>query len=111
MAMTEVTDGQVNVAATDTEYTIGSAQTTDGTYVLVLDLNSMANGDIIVVRAYTKARSTSTSRLASQATYGHIQIEPNKYSTPLPVTNEITYKIEQTDGTAVGNLDYAILRV
>lgn len=111
MAVTSVANGQVNIAATSSEYTIGSAQTAAGVYVLVMDLNGMANGDIVVLRAYTKCRSSSTARLAFQATFGHVQVEKNKYSQPIPIDNEITFKVEQTAGSAIGNTDYTILRM
>ena len=72
---------------------------TDGVYILVVDTNNMVNEDIVTFRLKTKYASGGTSRLAYQATYAHVQAEPNKYSIPIPVDTELIATLEQTDGT------------
>ena len=63
-------------------------------------MNEMVNGDVTIVRIYTKDKTGGTSRIAYIATYAHVQAEPHKYSVPVPVDTEIKVTIEQTDGTA-----------
>ena len=46
----------------DTEHTLDT-ETTAGVYVLVLDVNALANGDTLIVRMKTKCKTGSTSRL------------------------------------------------
>lgn len=106
-------DGAVNIAATSTTYSIGSAITDDGRYMLVLDLNAMAVNDILEVWAETKCRSSSTARVAMVGYYSDPQIEQVMYSNPVPIstTEEVTFKVKQTSGTAIGSTDYSILRM
>lgn len=86
-------------ATISTEHQLGTAITTAGTYVLVVDTNAMVNGDILELRAKTKVKSGSTSRLAYYACYSHVQGEPNKYSIPVPVDTEVLFTLTQTAGT------------
>src|SRR3569832_2431943 len=51
-------------AAIGTEHTLGAAITTPGVYVLVVDTNAMANGDVLELRVYSKCKTGSTSRRA-----------------------------------------------
>lgn len=83
-----------------TETFLGTAITAAGVYVLVLDTNAMLNGDTLVMRAYTKAKGASVSRIAYLGAISNIQTDPNKYSIPIPVDTEITFSITQTAGTA-----------
>lgn len=83
-----------------TETFLGTAITTAGVYVLVLDTNAMLNGDTLIMRAYTKAKGTSVSRVAYFGAISNIQVDPNKYSIPIPVDTQVTFSITQTAGTA-----------
>lgn len=96
MAVTENTGGSVTTDGT--EQTLATV-TTANTYVLVIDANAMANGDVIELRLKTKARSGGTSRLAYFATYANVQGQPNKYSVPVPVNVEIIATIKRVAGT------------
>jgi len=97
MALASVDSG-TQTATLDTEHTL-STKTADGFYVLGVDLGNMANGDITVLRIYTKMGSGESSTLAYEATYAHVQATPNVYSIPVPVTDEVKCTLEQTDGT------------
>ena len=97
MALTSVGSG-TQTATIDTEHTLDT-ETGAGVYVLVVDMANLANGDIVILRLKTKAKSGGTSRLAYQATDANVQGEPNKYSIPVPVDTEIIATLEQTDGT------------
>jgi len=67
MAWTELYTGTEAVGATEHSVTTDTAgpdaDTTNGTFMLVLDVSDMVAGDILKVRAYEKARSGDTQRL------------------------------------------------
>lgn len=86
-------------ATITTEHNLGTAITAAGVYVLVVDANAMANGDVLELRAKTKAKSGSTQHLAYLVTYAHVQAEANKYSVPIPVDTELQFTLKQTAGT------------
>lgn len=62
--------------ATDTSYDTADAQTTDGLYQVFLDLSDMTDGDVLQIRAYEKARSSDTQRMAYEAIMAGIQGGP-----------------------------------
>ena len=96
-------------ATLDTGHTL-STVTTAGTYVLVVDTNAMVAGDILILRAKTKCKSGSTSRLAYSAVYANAQTDPNKYSIPIPIADEVVFTLEQTDGTG-RSFDWNVLKL
>lgn len=87
---TTTTDGTEQTLFTDT---------TNKTYIFVIDTNAMANGDIIEIRAKTKVLSGGTSREAYFVTYAHVQAQPNKYSVPIPANIELVVTLKRTAGT------------
>lgn len=97
--MTTSNESGSQVAIIATEHTLGAAITAAGVYVLVVDTSTMVNGDVLELRAKTKAKAGSTSRLAYAATYVHIQTEGNKYSVPIPVDTEVVFTLKQVAGT------------
>lgn len=86
-------------ATLTTRHQLGSTITAAGTYVLVVDTNAMVNGDELLLEIETKAKSGSTSRVAYSALYSNVQAEKNKYSVPVPVTDEIKFYLTQGVGT------------
>lgn len=96
-------------ATLDTEHTL-STQTTAGVYVLAVDLNNLAGGDIVVLRLKTKCKTGSTSRLAFQNIYANIQTEKVVYSPAVPIDTEIVATLEQTDGTG-RSFDWNLLKI
>lgn len=78
-------------------------ETADGTYLLWLDLNNMAEAasqDRLVVRFKCKIFSAGTSRLAKEVTFDGDQVENFWLSDPMTiVAGEIVFEIEQTLGT------------
>ena len=91
-----------------TEQTL-STQTTNGTYVFVIDTGAMVNDDVIEIRLKTKARSSSTSRISLFARFKHIQAQPDKFSEPLPITNELVVTLKRVGGTD-RTYDWQLLR-
>ncbi len=86
-------------ATINTEHTLGTAITTAGVYVLVVDANAMVNGDVLELRVYSKCKSGSTSRQTRIGAFANIQADPNKYSIPIPVDTECTFTLKQIAGT------------
>lgn len=107
MAVTSKQAGTQNVVI-GTEHALGAAITTAGVYVLVVDTGNLANGDVIEIRARTKARGISVSRVAYTAGYANAQSEPNKYSVPIPVDSEVAFTLKQTSGAARA-FDWSVL--
>lgn len=108
MAVSSVGSGS-QTATLDTEHTLDT-ETTAGVYVLVVDTNNLVDGDVVILRMKTKAKTGSTSRLAYQATYAHAQSEINKYSPAIPVDTELICTLEQTDGTG-RSFDWNLLKM
>lgn len=98
MTVSSIQSGS-QTATIGTEHALGSAITTPGVYVLVVDTNAMVNGDVLELRTKTKAKSGSTSRVAYLASFAHAQTELNKYSIPVPVTDDLVFTLKQTAGT------------
>ncbi len=108
MAVTSV-GADTQTAVIDTEHTLDT-ETTAGVYVLVVDMNNLADGDVVILRMKTKNQSGSTSRLAYQATFANVQVEKNKYSPAIPIDTELICTLEQTDGTG-RNFDWNLLKL
>lgn len=73
---------------------------TSGIFVLRIDMNVLANGDILEVRTYTKARAADSIRQESLATYANVQSNVNRSSPPLVVTAYGKVTVKQTAGTS-----------
>ncbi len=105
MAYTEVTSG--TLLLTTSEQTLGSAQTTAGVYELALDLNTLASGDVVEVRVYTKTRSASTARLLMSVPFANAQGTPNFVTVPIGSPHSVEFKAIQPTGTA-RTIEYSI---
>ena len=82
-----------------TEKTLATI-TAAGTYVLVVDLGPMVNGDVIEFRIKTKVRTGSTAYEAYYAAYAHAQgNNRNKYSLPVPSPFSFAATIKRAAGT------------
>ena len=87
------------VATVTTEHTLATISA-DGTFVLAVDVNALANDDTLELRVKLKVRSVGTTRLAYIATFKHAQTELVKISIPVASTNEIVFTLKQTTGTS-----------
>jgi hypothetical protein len=108
MAVTSVGSG-TQLAVISTEHTLDT-ETTAAVYVLVVDLSNMAIGDSLTLRMKTKVASGKTSRLAFERIFSHEQIEPNVYSSPVPIDTELVCTLTQTAGTG-RNFDWNLLKI
>ena len=85
-------------ATVTTEHTLATI-TTSGTFIIGIDCNAMALGDITTFRVKLKVRSVGTTRTVFTATYSHVQEDLVKLSIPVASTNEIVFTLEQETGT------------
>lgn len=108
MALVEVGSGS-QACTLDTPHTLDT-ETGGKTYVFGVNLQPMLVGDVVILRAWTKLLSGSTSRLAYRAIYANVQEEHNVYSPPIPANREIIVTIEQTDGTG-RTYEWALLSI
>lgn len=108
MTITSKTSGSQS-ATISTEHTLATI-TDPGVYVLVVDTVNLAAGDQLELRAKTKCKSGSSSRLAFIAGYAHAQAEINKYSVPIPIDTEVIFTLKQVAGTG-RSFDWNILQV
>jgi hypothetical protein len=97
MAVTSSSSG-TQTAVISTEHTLATV-TAAGSYILVVDTVNLATGDCLELKLKTKATSTSSSQLAYSQTYAHAQVEPIKYSMPVPIDTELVCTLTQTSGT------------
>jgi hypothetical protein len=89
----------------DTEDTLssgagGGEYTTAGSYFPRIDINNLADGEYLIVRAYTKARTGDTERLEQITTIGGHSVVKNVTLPPLGIDVWVRYSIEQTGGSA-----------
>ncbi|MGH3987825.1 MAG: hypothetical protein ACRDTZ_10955 [Pseudonocardiaceae bacterium] len=100
MAVTEKTSGS-QTATISTEHTLATV-TDPGIYVLRVDINALAVGDIVELRVYAKCRNaTDSERLKDgPAIYGPI-VPDSKLPDSIPVLATGHYKatLKQTAGT------------
>ena len=94
---TNITDGS-QTATISTEHTLAT-DTTNKTYVLVVDTGAMVAGDVTELRIYTIVRSGGTERLAYIQVFRDTQNEPIKYSVPVPADISCKVTLKQTAGT------------
>lgn len=76
-----------------------TTQTVAKTYVLAIDLNNMAVGDVLEISAWTKTVAAGASRQAYIETLSGVQACASFLSIPIPSVHELRFKITQTNGT------------
>ena len=97
MAVVQQASG-TQTATIGTEHTL--ATRTDGkTYVLVVDLNALANGDVVELRVKDMTLAAGTTRTVYKATFAHAQAEPIVHSIPVASAHEFVATLDQTNGT------------
>ena len=96
---TEKTSGS-QTATISTEHTLATV-TDAGIYVLRVDLNNLAPGDVVELRLYAKARNSSDSeRLLYAASYGPLSPEAKLTdSVPVVAAGHFRASLKQTAGT------------
>ncbi len=99
MAIVVAASGTVTPTTLGTEQALAAADTTSGTYVLVVDTVNVVNGEIVDLRIAGIVLAAGTERTIYRVSYQHLQGEPIKYSPPVPSDVSIRTYITQTGGT------------
>lgn len=92
------------------EQTLGSAKTDGRTYVLFLDLNNMAAGDVVELYVYVKVLTGSTARVLWKQYWANAQSQPVYMSPPIPAAYSVEFKLKQPTGSA-RNVDWAFFSI
>jgi hypothetical protein len=109
MALT-VTDSGTTAALTSSP-TVLATKTTGKTWVLALDLNNMAAGDVITLEVLVKTLTGSTERLLWSASWAHSQSgSPNVQTPPVPAPYSAKFQIKQPTGTG-RTVDWALMSI
>ena len=74
----------------------------------MIDTSALVNGETLEVFIKTKVKSGSTSRVAYAMHFAHAQGAPNKYSVPVPVSDELL--VTGKCSNAARTFDYHLLR-
>ena len=93
-------------ATIGTEHTLsGGTFSTQGSWVMGVDMKNLALGDLVELRIYTilDASDNNTSQIAYFASFSDVQACLNTYSVPVAVdgtvTTQIKFTLKQTVGT------------
>jgi|SaaInlStandDraft_4_1057021.scaffolds.fasta_scaffold03943_9 hypothetical protein len=86
-------------ATVTSEHTLATI-TTVGTFVLYVDMNALALGDELILRAKVKVTSGGTTRLAYAGTYKNVQENLVAISIPIASVNEVVFTLHQAAGTS-----------
>lgn len=98
MAVSENTGG-TQAATISTEHTLATI-TAGGTFQLVVDLDNLANGDVVELRAKVKVRSSSTAKELLIGVYANDRGSQNVvWSPPIPAPHSVAFTLKQTAGT------------
>lgn len=108
MALVEAQSGS-QTAVINTLHTLGSEETADGYYQLLVDVSTLANGDILELTAELKVKTAGTARVCAMAAFRDVQTEAAVFSVPIPNIYGLTFKLKQTAGTG-RTFDWSILR-
>lgn len=98
MALADVGNG-TNVCD-GTEQTV-STETAAKTYVLMADLNDIANGETLIIRIKSKVLTAGTTRQVYRADYANVQADKIVYSVPVPSLFEYIVTFEGTNTLSI----------
>ena len=86
-------------ATVGTEHSL-AVLTSPKSYMLVVDMNAMVNGDEVELRAKAKVLSSGTRRLMDFNVFQHVQPEPVVVFGPFPAAVDMEFSLKQTAGTS-----------
>lgn len=101
-----VDQSSASTSVTTSETNLGSSTTNNGTFVLKIDLNSLAAGQQVILRIYTNVLSAGTERIAWQGTYGALagtsgMTTPIIVSPPTPSNQSLRCTAQLVSGSAI----------
>lgn len=97
-----------DTAVVGTEQTLAT-DTTNATYVALIDLTNMVGGDAVELRLYTKVLSTGALDLVWKGTYANAPLVVVPQSPYVPSDQSLKLTLKQVAGTA-RNFDWKLLR-
>lgn len=106
MSLVEQATG-TQAATLTTEHTLATL-TNGKTYVLVVDANALAAGEVLELTAYVKPLSGSTARVAYRGTFVGPLASPVLVSPPVPAVHSVGFTLKQTGGTG-RSYDFSIV--
>lgn len=99
-----------NLTADGSEDLLASATAASGVFQLRADLSNMADGDIVELRAYTKANGNGTEGLVYYASFANAQTNKIALSLPVATAEDIKFTLKQTAGTN-RNFQWSVLNL
>lgn len=96
---TLISSGTLTPASLTVEENFAAADTTNKTYVLVVDTVNLAGAEIVEFAIYTIVLAAGAERVAYRRAYTGPQAIPIKYSPPVPANISFKARITQTGGT------------
>lgn len=108
IALVEAQSGS-QAATVGTLHTLGTEETTDAYYQLLVDVSVMQAGDILELSAELKVKTGGTARVVAFAPFRDVQTEAAALSIPIPNIYGLTFKLKQVLGTG-RTFDWSILR-
>jgi len=101
--MSTVTSSGTQAAVIGTEHTLGAAVNTAGTYLLVVDLINLVDGDTVELRLKRSALGAGTVRVLYAQVYSDVPPADNlmqaSVPVPIPTNGGLTATLKQTNGT------------
>lgn len=86
-------------ATISTEHTLASASSAGGVYLLRVNCVNMVDGDVVELRAYTKASGSDSEAVCYLASFANTQSDVIKLSIPVATAEDIKFTLKQTAGT------------
>jgi hypothetical protein len=105
----EVAASGTQTAVVGTEHSL-SVQTGAKSYMAVVDVGVMLNGDEVELRAKVKVVAAGTRKLLDMVVLQHAQPEPVTVFGPYPAGVDIEFSVKQTAGTGRA-FDWAVWSV
>jgi hypothetical protein len=96
---TLISSGTITPSTLGTEQDFTTADTTNKTYVLVVDTVHLTGVEVVEFAIYTIVLAAGTERVAYRRAYTGPQSIPIKYSPPVPANISFKARLTQTGGT------------
>lgn len=105
-----VEDSGTQSATIDTEHTLETVTSGADTYLFVVDLENLANGDEVTLRIKTTVLSAGNQNTVYEAVFSNAQGDVS-IAASIPVVGtgqDVVFTLEQTNGTG-RDFDWAVL--
>lgn len=110
MTYTVDQSGTTAALAIGTETQLGTNSATNATYILKINAANLALGDVLELRIYSEDIVGGTLTQAWKGTFSNTQINPLKFSVPVPSDIALKCTLKQVAGTG-RTFKWSILRM